>query len=95
MKLELVDKAHLVLLLSASSWLGVAATVFGGLAEFKDQLPALVDFIPKGTYGYLSILCAASVPLARIIKQRALREATPQTTAPGEPGAATDGGTPT
>lgn len=93
MKLELVDHAWTVALKSASSILAAVASILGILAGLQPLLPALQGFIPAGWFAAGTVLCTLAIPLARVIKQPALRAATPQTTSPGEPGAATDGGT--
>lgn len=83
MRLELVEKARTVLMKSWASRFGMLATVFGALAQFQDQLPMIQAYIPKNVFGLLTIVCSIAVPLARIVKQYELREAT----ANAQPGA--------
>lgn len=83
MRLELVEKARTVLLKSWASRFGMLATVFGALAQFQDQLPMIQAYVPKNVFGAVTVLCSIAVPLARIVKQRELREAT----ANAQPGA--------
>lgn len=70
-----VEQVKVVLLKSATAWVGYAATVFGFLAMFQEQLPVLQGIIPKGMFGWLTLACAIAVPLTRIIKQPKLRAA--------------------
>ncbi|WP_250533565.1 hypothetical protein [Caballeronia sp. AZ10_KS36] len=85
-RFELVGKARTVLLKSWASRFGMLATFFGALAQFQDQLPMIQAFVPKNVFGLLTIACSVAVPLARIVKQYELREATaaanPQPVAP-------------
>ena len=85
-KFEFVGEAKTVLLRSSASLLGMAAAAFGALAQFQDQLPMIQSFVPPRTFALLSLACAVAVPLARIVKQQQLREATaaanPQPVAP-------------
>jgi hypothetical protein len=67
-----IDDAKNVLFKSYANWLGIASAVFGLLAQLNDQLPAIRDFIPAHDYAILAVVCAAAVPLARIIKQRSI-----------------------
>ncbi|MDR5757039.1 hypothetical protein [Caballeronia sp. LZ035] len=86
MKFELVGQAKTVLFKSSASLLGMAAAAFGALAQFQDQLPMIQAYVPPRTFALVSLACAIAVPLARIIKQEQLREATaaanPQPVAP-------------
>lgn len=75
-RFELVGKARTVLLKSWASRFGMLATLFGALAQFQDQLPMIQAFVPKNVFGLLTIACSVAVPLARIVKQYELREAT-------------------
>jgi hypothetical protein len=85
-RLEFVGKARTVLLKSWASRFGALATVFGALAQFQDQLPMVQSFLPPRTFALVSLACAIAVPLARIVKQEELRQATaaanPQPVAP-------------
>jgi len=74
MKLELVDQARKILFTSWAARLGVIAAVLQALAEFQDQLPLIRDYVPHNLFSLLAILCAISVPLARVVKQAALHE---------------------
>lgn len=76
MKVEFITEARKVFLTSWSSRLGIAAAVLQGLAEFQDQLPGIHDYVPHNVFSLLAILCAVSVPLARIVKQQELVDAT-------------------
>ena len=75
-RFEFVGKARTVLLKSWASRFGMLATFFGALAQFQDQLPMVQAYIPKNVFGLLTIACSVAVPLARIVKQYELREAT-------------------
>jgi hypothetical protein len=76
MKIEFVGKAKTVLFRSSASLLGMAATVLGVIGELGPQVGLLQGTVSPQVFAILSIICAAAVPVARIIKQDQLRLAT-------------------
>jgi len=77
--IQFVGEAKKVILMSWASRFGILSSLFGlvqVLADFQVQLPVVQSFIPPKTFAVLSLLCAAAVPLARIIKQDKLRAET-------------------
>lgn len=70
--MTLIDDAKNVLLKSWASRLGIIAAVAGILAQLNDQLPLIRDYVPSQYFAILSIVCAASVGIARIIRQRSI-----------------------
>lgn len=76
MKFELVGEWKTVIVRSSASLLGMAAAALGLIAEVAPNLPQLQGLVSQHTFTILSIVCAVAVPLARVVKQDKLREAT-------------------